>query len=573
MKLKSGFSVMAVLCLIGCGAAPKAGDTAAVTTADVGDGTVTSTAVTEKTSAPVPQCSNPKMLRVKGDQVVDGAGNIVKLRGVAFGNRVWIDEEIPRTHHDERDYERLEAMGMNAIRFYMNYKTFEDDNAPGKYKETGWKWLDDNVAWAKKHGIYLILNMHVPQGGFQSLGEGKALWEDAAAQERLINLWTAIAKRYRDETIVAGYDFLNEPIVTRERKQWHDLSARLIEAVRKVDTYHMLFIERVNAVDGDWKEDEERNFFLVNDPNVVYEFHFYKPFHFTHQGASWVDFAAEKTSWPDESRVGIEWFFMKWETATFSSPTLPAGDSDWAYYEGTPYAAVGTRANLAKPTLVCNTNSGKAYFDDVVIEQLDASGNVEKTLRSINLTTKRGWFFWNPGEKGTAALESTGHNDNSSLSISGNVGDCNLGADIYMVKMEEGKRYRVSGWMKGEQIPPGARCMIRLDVNSATVPLQKWDKGFLAQELNDYLAFGKKHNVPLYLGEFGSIHGSFLENRGGEKWVADMMDLLLEADLHFTYHDWHESAFGMYLGDEGLPDESNANDALIQVLTDKMKSK
>ncbi|MBN2525119.1 MAG: cellulase family glycosylhydrolase [Deltaproteobacteria bacterium] len=528
-------------------------------------------ALTQKTTRKVPQSSNPEMLRVKDNQVVDGHGNIVKFHGVAFGNRVWVDDELPRKHHNETDYERLAAMGGNAIRFYMNYKTFEDDAAPGTYKDTGWQWLDDNVAWAKKHGIYLILNMHVPQGGFQSLGEGKALWEDASARERLIGLWMAISKRYRDEPIIAGYDFLNEPIVTKNRGQWHDLADRLVKAVRKVDAYHMLFVERVNAVDGDWKEDAQRNFFLVDDPNVVYEFHFYKPFHFTHQDAPWVDFAASKTSWPDESRVGVEWFFMNWETATFSSPTLPVGDSDWAYYEGALYTAVGTKNILAKPALTCNTNSGKAYFDDIVIEQIDADDKVEKVLRTINLTTTRGWFFWNPSGDGDARLESVGHEDDSSLSISGNTGDCNLGADIYMVKMEDGKRYRVSGWMKGEQIPQGARCMIRLDVNSASVPLHGWDKGFLAQELADYVAWGKKHDVPLYLGEFGAIAGSFQENRGGEKWVADMLDLILANDLHFTYHSWHENSFGIYFGDEELPDEANANDALLQVLKEKMQ--
>ena len=49
-------------------------------------------------------------------------------QGVAFGNRVWADDRIPRTHHDERDYARLAALGMNAVRFYLNYQTFEDDD-------------------------------------------------------------------------------------------------------------------------------------------------------------------------------------------------------------------------------------------------------------------------------------------------------------------------------------------------------------------------------------------------------------------------------------------------------------
>ena len=125
------------------------------------------------------------MLHVRGAEIVDGKGRPVLLRGVAFGNDVWTNVRLPRRHHDETDYQRVAAMGMNAVRFYMNYRTFEADAAPGQYLDDGWQWLDDNIAWAKRHGVYLILNMHVPPGGFQSLGNGKALWDRPEMQERL----------------------------------------------------------------------------------------------------------------------------------------------------------------------------------------------------------------------------------------------------------------------------------------------------------------------------------------------------------------------------------------------------
>ena len=115
------------------------------------------------------------ILHVRGTEIVDGKGRPVLLRGVAFGNDVWSNVRLPRRHHDETDYQRVAAMGMNAVRFYMNYRTFEADAAPGQYLDDGWQWLDDNIAWAKRHNVYLILNMHVPPGGFQSLGNGKAL--------------------------------------------------------------------------------------------------------------------------------------------------------------------------------------------------------------------------------------------------------------------------------------------------------------------------------------------------------------------------------------------------------------
>src|SRR4029079_16951183 len=109
-------------------------------------------------------------LHARGHDIVDGAGNVVFLKGVSFGNEVWANAAIP-DDHAEIDFQRLADMGANSTRFLMNYRTFEDDAAPYTYKDAGWAWLDQNVAWAKAHNIRLILNMHVPQGGFQSNGE------------------------------------------------------------------------------------------------------------------------------------------------------------------------------------------------------------------------------------------------------------------------------------------------------------------------------------------------------------------------------------------------------------------
>ena len=71
----------------------------------------------------------------------------------------------------------------------------------------------------------------------------------------------------------------------------------------------MLFVERLNSIAGDWSEDADRGFFRIPDPNTVYEFHFYKPFHFTHQSASWVPFTAENVRYPD-TRAEVEWFLL-----------------------------------------------------------------------------------------------------------------------------------------------------------------------------------------------------------------------------------------------------------------------
>jgi endoglucanase len=511
------------------------------------------------------------VIRVEGERLVAPDGSPLVLRGVAFGNRVWAGDRIPRRHHDQRDFARVAELGMNAVRFYMNYRTFESDAAPGQWLSDGWQWLDDNIAWAKRHRIYLVLNMHVPPGGFQSLGQGKALWNDPKTQDRLVVLWRAIAERYAREPIVAGYDLVNEPVVPKNIGEWKALAERIIAAIREVDPAHAIFVERVNAIAGDWKENSDRNFFRVRDPNVVYEFHFYKPFHFTHQNASWAESAPEKARYPDENVAEVEWFHLTYRTGTLESPKLPAGDSDWKYYQGQPFVVTDPSIAVGRPSLLATrVGAGRVLFDDLVLERVDGTGKTVETLWRVNLDTLRGFYFWKQRGDGTAAFVAEGHGDASALSITGTIAEAHLGADFLRFRPRVGSTYRLSGWMRGERIPEQAVCQLRLDFSSSTVPVHARDRAFLEQELDAYVSWGKRERVPLFLGEFGAIKYAFEDDRGGLRWVNDMLDLLLERQLSFTYHDYHEDSMGIFIGDKGLPDPNHANQPLLDLFRQKL---
>jgi hypothetical protein len=228
-----------------------------------------------------------RFVRPVGTRLLFEDGSPAVLRGYCFGNDVYTDRRLPVTHHDERDYQRLRAMGMNLVRFYLHWQTFESDARPGDYLDDGWAWLDLNIEWARRHGIYLILNFHAPPGGYQSTGKGDALWAVRANQLRLAALWHAIAQRYANEPVIAGYDLVNEPVVPRHRSQWQVLAQELARAIRSVDARHPVIVERVNAVAGDWSNDSQMNFVTIDDPSVIYTFHCYDPFEYTHQFASW----------------------------------------------------------------------------------------------------------------------------------------------------------------------------------------------------------------------------------------------------------------------------------------------
>lgn len=516
-------------------------------------------------------------LRRSGREIVDEHGAAVQLRGVAFGNNVWANlSQPPAMHHGEQDFERLAGLGMNAVRFYVNYRLFEDDADPFQYKPSGWAWLDQNIAWAKAHGISLIVNMHVPPGGFQSNGEGGALWTDPAYQDRLVALWAAIAERYRDEPTIAGWDLLNEPRPLESREQWQRLADRIAAAIREVDPDHMLVVERTLSVGEDWSIDGDLNFFLVDDDNVAYEFHFYSPIEYTHQLADWTAFG-EGGPYPDASRImagSLAWYDWNWRR---EPPRVPAGDSDWTYYESEPYLIDDPNITAAAPVLVSELNEGTVWFDDIAVHEYDAEGTLVRTVLELELETMDGWWFWTAGTSGSASVSREAHSGAGSLSIAGTDHDANLSNESVRFAVQQGHSYTVAGWMKGEAVsalsrpdPRGdweqsTRAIVRLDLYAGE--LQRRDKAGLARQLDPLVAWGEAHDVPLFMGEFGAIRYTFEDDRGGLRWVADMLELARERGLHFAYHAYHEDAFGIFRGDPTLrlPDPANANQPLLEL--------
>lgn len=72
------------------------------------------------------------------------------------------------------------------------------------------------------------------------------------------------------------------------------------------------------------------------------------------------------------------------------------------------------------------------------------------------------------------------------------------------------------------------------------------------------------------MGEFGAGYPCFQNDKGGIRFVEDIVKIAKVNDIHFTYHAYHEDAFGLYLG-RGLPDPKNANQPLIDWFTDYLK--
>lgn len=272
--------------------------------------------------------TNPfSLLQVDGTKIVDDSGAEICLRGVNVGGisaieqwmngfaksssedsdiicrdhatttRVFVERfgkertkeiwaEYKKNWFNDYDFQNCVDMGINVLRLPFTYMDLDFDaildlNDGGKAYD--FTFLDDFIDKCRYYGLYVILDMHGAYGsqnGKDHSGEvfdaGKVdFYSNEQKIQLTLDLWKAIAERYKDEPTVAGYDILNEPAettgsgttITSERH--FIVFDKIYDAIRSTGDNHIVIFESCWGADNlplpseyGWK-------------NCVYSFHHY----------------------------------------------------------------------------------------------------------------------------------------------------------------------------------------------------------------------------------------------------------------------------------------------------------
>ena len=185
------------------------------------------------------------------------------------------DMEHFESYITEEDIKNIAEMGFDHVRVGFDQIVLE--SAPYVYRVEILELLKSFVSWCERYGLTPILNMHKAIGNYCDIKEDVTLLESETLQDRFIKLWLKLENEFSGNNGVM-FELLNE-VRDVEPALWNDLAEKTLYALRDKNKNRVIIIGSTC-----WNSPETlKHLRIYDDENVIYTFHNYEPFEFTHQ--------------------------------------------------------------------------------------------------------------------------------------------------------------------------------------------------------------------------------------------------------------------------------------------------
>jgi endoglucanase len=191
----------------------------------------------------------------------------------------WFQAPSPRqmqfSKYTKKDFERIKSLGADAIRLPVNLHAMTNGAPDYILDPLFLEFLDEVVNWSEELQISLIIDNHTFDVNSNT---------DPSIVDVLVKVWKQMAAHYKSRSGYLYFEVLNEPHGISDAV-WAGIQQSVIDAIRTEDTSHYIIVGGAN-----WNNYNSLSQLPVyTDTKLIYTFHFYDPFLFTHQGASWTN--------------------------------------------------------------------------------------------------------------------------------------------------------------------------------------------------------------------------------------------------------------------------------------------
>jgi len=219
-------------------------------------------------------------------------------RGINLGNALEAPNEgewglmINEAYLDE-----IIQAGFESVRIPIRWNAHALEMFPYSIHESFLERVDEVIGWALDRDLAVMINIH----HYNELME-----QPQDHRDRFLKLWEQIAAHYKEYPEELVFEILNEPHDNLTPDIWNIFLVDALAIIRQSNPKRVVAIGTANWGGFGSLQDLE---LPANDRQIITTVHYYDPFHFTHQGASWVGSEADQwlgTTWDGTDQESAE---------------------------------------------------------------------------------------------------------------------------------------------------------------------------------------------------------------------------------------------------------------------------
>ena len=221
----------------------------------------------------------------------DSAGDALH-RGMNLANMLEAPNEgdLGLMVHEEY-FDLIEQAGFDFVRLPIRWNAHAEADSPYTIDPTFFARIDRVIGWALKDQLTIILDFH---------NYGEIMTDPTDNRERFLGIWQQIAEHYKDYPPQVMFELLNEPNDWLNASVWNDYLGQASGVVRQSNPKRDMIIDSPESSSYQWISTLN----VPDDPHILVTFHYYEPYHFTHQGADWL--GMDTQSWLGTTWLGTD---------------------------------------------------------------------------------------------------------------------------------------------------------------------------------------------------------------------------------------------------------------------------
>jgi hypothetical protein len=280
------------------------------------------------------------------------------------------------------DLALIRRMGFDHIRLSIDATPLEEWESGTPHGQDFMRELDSVVNHATGLGLAVIVDVHPEEGYKQQLLSG----DDSI--HRFVSLWRALARHYRvSNPQLVFFEVMNEP-EQQDAVRWRNIEMQAAHAIRDSAPGHTIVATALH-----WSSTEDLEQMLPLDlDDVIYTFHDYEPFPFTHQGATW-------TMREVRPLRGVPYPLTAESVAPILSQEPDAGSQHWlSHYAATPWDAARVQQTISLAAAWGKEHHVPVYCGEFGVLRLYAPpADRARWLRDMRMALEAngiGWAMW-----------------------------------------------------------------------------------------------------------------------------------------------------------------------------------